>query len=930
MSFSGRGYLGWPTALALLVAILAVGTGAVLLTPAGGAAATWWPAAGIGVSLVALSPRHRWWLLALGILVVTLLANLAGGRPPTLSAVYGVANAAEALVAAWCLRRDHDRVPDMSSLDDFLRLVRAAVLGGLTIAAIAGLGVVLLTGSGLLDAWRGLLVGHAASTLVIVPIAVTARRRHPRGFRWELPLQVTALALVTLAVFAPDETLSLAWVPLPFLLWGALRFDVHTVACEVLGFAVATTYLSSQGYGAFAFDHDRGVLSEIAMGAVVQAYVLAAAVMALPLAVTIEQRRRLLDRLTRSERLFRRNFTESVVGMLMMRSGSDPFEIVDLNESAARILGGGPSPLGRRLGDLLDTREPLELVSARMLAGNLDGWKAQTGLRDRPGARVNVALSLVTTDPEPMFAAQLHDVTTEYDARRRLEAAEKLTSAALDTTAAIILVTDLEGTIVRVNDSATRLTGFAREELLGRRVWEAPFAPEDATELQAVFTWQAWPGAVVGRETDALTRNGDRLRVVWNSGVVRNEHDRPAYVVITGTDVTAERTAAGLNAHLLQAAVTTALIGIDTSGLITVFNSGAERLLGYDEREMVGRPFVDLLDPEELWVRTQGRGQAAFSALVADIGRHGVTATRDWTWISRDGRPHTVSMTLSVAADAFAARVGYLCVGRDVTEARSSQEMLVAALEKERTAVERLHQLDQAKNEFVSTVSHELRTPVTSIVGYTEMLQDGSVCDPLPEQERVLESIARNGQRLILLCNDLLTLGGLDAGAAHWERDVHDLSTLLPPVEEAICSIARERDLTVSFTSCPGPVRVLGDQRQLERLLLNLLSNAVKFTDDGGRVECRVGIHEGEAQLSVSDTGIGIPQEEQAGLFQRFFRSSTAQQRAIPGTGLGLSIVAAIVAAHGGRIDVRSAHLEGTTFTVRLPLAPAGAAATRG
>jgi signal transduction histidine kinase len=232
-----------------------------------------------------------------------------------------------------------------------------------------------------------------------------------------------------------------------------------------------------------------------------------------------------------------------------------------------------------------------------------------------------------------------------------------------------------------------------------------------------------------------------------------------------------------------------------------------------------------------------------------------------------------------------------------------------------------MRRLDEAKNDFVSTVSHELRTPVTSIVGYTELLEDGDVTTPAPEQLPMLESIARNGQRLIALCDDLLTLSGLDSGALRFERGAIDLGSILPAAEDAVRPLLRKRDLTVTYTTGPEPVLVLGDRGQLERVVTNLVGNAVKFTEDGGRVECKVEVHENEARLLISDTGIGIPVEEQAELFQRFFRSSTAQKRAIQGTGLGLSIVSAIVAAHGGRIDVRSAHLEGTTFTVRLPLA---------
>ena len=288
--------------------------------------------------------------------------------------------------------------------------------------------------------------------------------------------------------------------------------------------------------------------------------------------------------------------------------------------------------------------------------------------------------------------------------------------------------------------------------------------------------------------------------------------------------------------HLLQAAVTTVIIGTDTRGLITVFNSGAQHLLGHHPHDMVGRPLTDLLDPDELRGRTgTDEPAAAFKAVTEGIGS-GTTRARDWTWVSRTGERHTIATTLSVAADSFAAQVGFLCLGRDVTEQRQSQELLVAALDKERTAVDRLRQLDEAKNEFVSTVSHELRTPVTSIVGYTEMLADGSVVEPDAAQVPLLATIARNGQRLVLICNDLLLLSGLDSGAAVWERETVELAALFDHVEQALRPLLVGRDLKLDMRPGDEPLEVLGDRAQLERVLLNLLSNAVKFTEDGGSI----------------------------------------------------------------------------------------------
>lgn len=920
---------GWLVALGMLAAVYLAGVGAVLFAPPGDPVATWWPAAGLAVSLVCLAPRRWWALLFLGVVVSSGLANVTGGRDLPVSLLFGLSNAAEAVVAAAVLRSGGRRRPRLENQDDFIRLGLAALLGGATIATGAALTVLAVDRGSFLDTWPSVFASHAASTFILVPVALAswsaadAPSRAARALRrGELVAQLLALVVVTGLVFAPDQLLPVTFLPLPVLVWAALRFDVRTVVWQLAGLSVVTTYLTAHGYGPFGANLAIGRIDAMAAGMLTQGYLLSAGLMSLPLAIAAEQRGRLIDRIRASERLFRRNFTESLVGMLLLRREGGRLEVVDLNDTAARLVGAEQADLvGSSLDDLLDTPERLDLVADRMLAGNLEGWKAQTGLRDRVGARVDVALSLLAREPHPMFAAQLLDVTAEYDARRALEQAEKLTSATLDTTACIILVTDLGGTIVRVNSATSELTGYAEAELLGRPVWETSIAPSTAADVEALFLWPNRSGVPVMREADATTRSGERLRIVWNTNIVRDEHDHPMYAVMTGIDVTAERTTAGLNAHLMQAAITTALIGIDTSGRITVFNAGAENLLGSSARDMIGTPFVGLLEPDELHERTGCLDDAAaFAALAAAVGPHGETQPRDWTWVSRSGTRHTVSMTLSVAADAFAAKVGFLCVGRDVTEQRQSQEMLVAALDKERTAVERLRQLDEAKNEFVSTVSHELRTPVTSIVGYTEMLQDGSIVEPDPDQLPLLATIARNGQRLIVICNDLLMLSGLDSGAAQWERESLDLTTLLKPVEEAVRPLLIGRDLALRVDHPDVPLVVLGDRAQLERVLLNLLSNAVKFTEDGGEIDCRLEEQDDEAVLTVSDTGIGIPEEEQGGLFEKFFRSSTAQDRAIQGTGLGLSIVASIVAAHGGRIEVRSAHLAGTTFTVRLPL----------
>ncbi len=258
-------------------------------------------------------------------------------------------------------------------------------------------------------------------------------------------------------------------------------------------------------------------------------------------------------------------------------------------------------------------------------------------------------------------------------------------------------------------------------------------------------------------------------------------------------------------------------------------------------------------------------------------------------------------------------------MGRDVTEQRQGQETLVVALEKERTALDRLRSLDRAKDEFVSTVSHELRTPVTSIIGFTEMLLDGSVVDPLPEQQHMLDTIARNGQKLVTICNDLLLLSGFDSDAPPLVEVPVDLRECLRHAADWAVAAGADADLEVRIGPDGDPVVVSGDPDQLDRVLTNLVSNALKFTPAGGVVTASLQEVGSSAVITVTDTGIGIPPEEHEAVFQRFYRTETAQNQAIPGTGLGLPIVAAIVQAHHGRIELESAPGQGTTFRIVLP-----------
>lgn len=289
-----------------------------------------------------------------------------------------------------------------------------------------------------------------------------------------------------------------------------------------------------------------------------------------------------------------------------------------------------------------------------------------------------------------------------------------------------------------------------------------------------------------------------------------------------------------------------------------------------------------------------GVGDEPFGALFLARGR------RDRPW-----RPVEIEIAESMAAG----------VGRALHNA--------LLYERETHLVEKLRALDKAKSDFLSTVSHELRTPLTSIVGYIELLKDEETGPLTSPQRRMLDVVDRNANRLRALIEDLLTLSRIESGAFSSRKEPVDLVRLVASATDAVRPAAEAASITLE-THCPSQPLVLeADSDQLDRVLMNLLSNAVKFTPKGGKVAVRADAWDGEAVLSVSDTGIGIPAEEQERLFQRFFRASNATDAAIPGTGLGLTIVRTIVANHGGVMEVDSEENRGTTFTARLPIVAA-------
>jgi PAS domain S-box-containing protein len=393
------------------------------------------------------------------------------------------------------------------------------------------------------------------------------------------------------------------------------------------------------------------------------------------------------------------------------------------------------------------------------------------------------------------------------------------------------------------------------------------------------------------------------------------------HMIATGVDVTDQREAELTVAHVLAAATDNAIIATGTDGVVTVFNAGAERMLGYDAEEVVG--WVSPLlwhEPDELADRAASLDVAPGPALfrpAAEIG------PQEWTYVRKDGSHVPVVLTTTEIRDDAGEVAGFLSVARDVNRERRSAEAMRAALARETAAADRLRELDRVRSDLVATVSHELRTPLTSILGNVELLADGDAGALSAPQARLVAAAERNARRLLSLIEDLLMLARIEAGAIKINARPVQVRAIVGGALEALHTSRASRGVELSVDLMNEHLVVLGDQAQLERVLINLVDNGLKFTPPGGHVRVTVdGEEDGYARLVVSDTGIGIPSEQVDSVFERFFRSPRSPERAAQGTGLGLAITRSIVERHGGRIWAASGgNRQGTEVTCLLPRA---------
>jgi PAS domain S-box-containing protein len=353
-----------------------------------------------------------------------------------------------------------------------------------------------------------------------------------------------------------------------------------------------------------------------------------------------------------------------------------------------------------------------------------------------------------------------------------------------------------------------------------------------------------------------------------------------------------------------------AIVGKDLNSIVTSWNAGAERIFGYTADEMVGTSIVRLIPRD----RIMEEDQILSRIRAGDRIDHFETIR-----VTKYGKEIHVSVTVSAIKNARGEVVGASKIARDITMFKQLEQERVRLLEAERTLRERAERADRMKDEFLTTLSHELRTPLSAVLGWVEILREGT---PTPEElKEGLEVISRNTRAQTQLVEDLLDMNRVLMGKIRLDIQMVNLSQVVETAIKSVGPSVEAKGLTLTRVIDPLTGSVRGDAARLQQVVWNLLTNAIKFTPQGGNIHVGVSRVGNEMAIKVSDDGIGIDAENLSIVFDRFSQVDSSTTRRYSGLGLGLSIVRHLVELQGGSVAATSpGEGKGSTFLICLPL----------
>jgi two-component system CheB/CheR fusion protein len=595
--------------------------------------------------------------------------------------------------------------------------------------------------------------------------------------------------------------------------------------------------------------------------------------------------------------------------------------------SAVRLFNLIPGDIGRPLSDLAPKFQYPELGDvARRVLERLAPVEREVG---RDDGNWFLARLLPYRTPEDRIAGvvlSFIDITE----RRQAEEVSRWLSAVVASSVDAIISFSLEGTILSWNAGAQRVFGYGAAEAVGQPI--GILADPDREEERARIMEQIAAGrGIENFETRRRAKDGSEIQVALSASPISDAQGRIVGGTATVRDIGDAKRAEEALRHseerlrlVLENARDYAIFSTDTERVITSWNPGAERLLGYTEAEALGRR-GDMIFTEE-------DREAGAPAQEAQTASSEERAADERFHMRKDGTRFWGSGTLMRMHDSSGKAVGFVKILRDQTAARDaqaalerSQAELLHALQENQEARRALEAADASKDRFLAVLSHELRNPLAAVSSAAALLIGEEVSEP--QRVRAAQIVRRQTRTMKILLDDLLDVSRLKVG----RLELHLQDVALHGVVEAALETAQplieaaQHRLTLQLPEAPVALRA--DPLRLSQVLVNMLTNAAKYTPPGGEISLEAQTREREVEIVVSDNGVGMAGEAIEHMFDLYSQGPVAPHRDNEGLGVGLALVRNIVKLHGGQVDASSAGPgKGSRFRVRLPRGPADVA----
>ncbi len=345
------------------------------------------------------------------------------------------------------------------------------------------------------------------------------------------------------------------------------------------------------------------------------------------------------------------------------------------------------------------------------------------------------------------------------------------------------------------------------------------------------------------------------------------------------------------------------VIAADFDGNVIAYNEGAHKIYGYAPEEIINKENIIIFYTKE-FIDMGGL------QMVVDFLLEEGSFSYEAEMVRKNGEKFPAKVQFTLTKDKNGKLVGFVELVEDLSELKRTEELYLENM--------RLLVANRAKSEFLAVMSHELRTPLNSIIGFSELLKHGDLNE---KEGHFVDNVLTSGKHLLSLVNGILDLVNIETGKV--ELAVEKMSVPLT-IDESLLMIkpnAEKHNIILKKEIDPELDHIEADRQKFKQILLNLLDNAVKFNKpDGGIVTVSAKKVGDMAMISVSDTGIGIKEEDMEKLFKEFEQLDKGISRKYGGTGIGLAISKKLVELHGGKIKIESKYGEGSTFAFLIPL----------